>query len=517
MPELVVETRQGRVRGSAEGNVARFLGIPYAAAPVGENRFRVPQPHAPWSDVRDATRPGPSAPHSTKPFPGLDVEPLIGTGWRKGDDYLNVNVWAPEGAIPGAEGEGSPTELSAGSQATGGAPRPLLPVMIWIHGGGFVIGSNHAAVQDASAFARSGVIVFAINYRMGIDGFLPIPGVPTNLGLRDMLCALEWVRDNARAFGGDPDNVTVFGESAGGMAIASLVASPLASGLFRRAIVQSGHGAMVRSIPVAQRLVRKVARLLGVTPDRAGFRGTTFEQCIAAVEKVSLPTARIDLREQDGREPVFGISRFVPVFGDDVLPEKPIDALAMGAGRAVDLLIGSNAEEMNLYLVPTGVRDRIGRLLAWYVLSRSQPGARKVLKAYGLGPGKRPGQALADAMHDLVFRWPARRFAETHQGRTHMYEFGWRSSAFGGELGACHGLELAFVFDTLASVTGADGLAGTEPPKELARRVHKIWADFARDGTLPWGEYKASDRQVFALEQGVARTEPVMPAAAFLP
>src|SRR5688500_11034730 len=148
---------------------------------------------------------------------------------------------------------------------------------------------------------------------MGVEGFLPIPGVPTNLGLRDILFALHWIRDNAAAFGGDPGNVTLFGESAGAVAIADPMTSPSARGLFRRAIVESGHGSMVRPIEVAQRLVRKVAKLLGVTPDEAGFRGASPEACVAAVEKVSLPTARIDLRDSRGREPVFGISRFVPV------------------------------------------------------------------------------------------------------------------------------------------------------------------------------------------------------------
>ena len=279
---------------------------------------------------------------------------------------------------------------------------------------------------------------------MGVDGFLPIPGVPTNLGLRDILFALQWVQDNAAAFGGDPGNVTIFGESAGAMAIADLITSPLAKGLFRRAIVESGHGSMVRPIAVAQRLVRKVAKMLGVTPDEAGFRSASPEACVAAVEKVSLPTTRIDLRDADGREPVFGISRFVPSMATTSCPKSRSTPCAKGAGAEIELLIGTNAEEMNLYLVPTGVRDKIGSLLAWYVLSRSQPNARKALKAYGLGAnGRKPGQALTDAMNDLVFRWPARRYAEEHRGRTHFYEFDWRSPAFGGELGASHGMELA--------------------------------------------------------------------------
>jgi para-nitrobenzyl esterase len=390
--------------------------------------------------------------------------------------------------------------------------------MVFIHGGGFVIGSNYALVQDGSAFARSGVICVAINYRMGIDGFLPIPGIPTNLGLRDILFALAWVRDNVAAFGGDPANVTVFGESAGAMAIADLLASPMASGLFKRAIIESGHGNMVRSIPVMQRLVKKIAKIMRISPDAAGFRGTTFDDCVAAVEQVSLPKARIDLRDEQGREPAFGISRFLPVYGDDVLPEHPLDAVAQGAGAEVELLIGTNAEEMNLYLVPSGVREKVGGLLATYALSRSQPDARKVLKAYGLGgAGKKPGQVLTDAMNDLVFRWPARRFAEAHKGRTYFYEFDWRSPAWEGELGACHGLELPFVFKTLPSVTGPQGLAGQAPPEALADRVHRLWVAFATDGALPWAEYGSSARNVHKLARDTTVLEPVMPAAPYSP
>jgi para-nitrobenzyl esterase len=333
-----------------------------------------------------------------------------------------------------------------------------------------------------------------------------------------MIFALQWIRRNAAAFGGDPDNITLFGESAGAMAIANLIASPLAKGLFKKAIVQSGHGAMVRSIPVAQRLVKKVAKLLNVTPDEAGFRSATMEACVEAVAKVSLPTTRIDLRDEEGREPVFGISRFIPVYGDDVLPEKPIDALRKGAGAEFDLLIGTNAEEMNLYLVPTGVRDKVGKLLSWFVLSRSQPNAWAVLAEYGRRTrGKRPGWALTAAMDDLVFRWPARRFAEEHQGRTHFYELDWRSGAFNGELGACHGMELPFVFDTLDCVTGHEGLAGLEPPRELAKRTHAIWVRFATDGSLPWPEYDRETRLVYQLGRGEAAHEPVMPAARYLP
>lgn len=493
MESPVIQLPVGAVRGASDGIVDRFIGIPYAAPPVGERRFVEPQPVEPWQGERDCTVPGPNAPQRTRDFPGLDVHVLIGNGWVPGDDYLTLNVWRP---------------------ASGGTG---LPVMVFIHGGGFIVGSKDAAINDGSAFARDGVICVAINYRMGIDGFLPIPGVPTNLRLRDQIAALKWVQANAASFGGDARNVTVFGESAGAMSIANLVASPLARGLFRRAIIESGHGGMTRDIPVARRLVNKLAALLNITADRDGFASVEGDAMLDAVEKVQQPTTRLDLRDANGLEPVFGISRFVPVHGDDVLPDRPLDALRRGAGADVEILIGSNREEMNLYLVPTGVRDKLGTLLAWFVLRRSIRKAWAILKAYGLGKGAKAGQVLTDAMTDLVFRWPARRFAEEHQGRTHIYEFEWRSPMFGGELGAAHGMELPFVFDTLALATGEQGLCGPHPPQELADRIHALWVQFARDGELPWGAFDRLARQVHRLGADHTIGEEPMPAAPFLP
>jgi para-nitrobenzyl esterase len=491
--DAIALTTAGAVRGARQGGVSRFLGVPYAAPPVGERRFAAPAPPEPWRGERDATRFGPNAPQALRPFDALDIAPLVGSGWVPGDHFLNVNIWTPD---PEAQG---------------------LPVMVFIHGGAFVAGSNRAAAQDGTAFARSGVVCMAISYRLGVEGFLPIPGAPTNLGLRDQLVALAWVRDNAAAFGGDPANVTVFGESAGGMSVANLLASPLAKGLFRRAIVQSGHGSMVRPISVAQRVTRRIARVLNTTPDLAGFRARTMEACLTAVDKVQAPTARIDLRDDKGREPAFGLSRFLPVYGDDVLPVHPLQALAEGVGSDVTLLIGANAEEMNLYFAPTGALDRIPGWMAWYVLARSVPNARALLRAYGLGKGKRPGEALTLALHDLVFRHPARVFAAAHRGLTHLYEFDWRSPALGGRLGACHALEIPFVFDTLASCKGPKGIAGDNPPQGLADRLHRIWRQFATSGDLPWPCYEDETRQVYRLACAHAVRDLEMPAAHFWP
>jgi para-nitrobenzyl esterase len=493
-PQILVErvTSSGPVAG-ARSEIDRFFGIPYAAPPVGARRFAEPSPPEPWTAVRSALERGPSAPHKIAAFPALDIASLVGDGGERGDDYLTLNVWAP------IEARGA-------------------PVMVFIHGGGFVIGSKDAPVQDGSAFARDGVICVALNYRLGIDGFLPLPGAPTNLGLRDMIAGLKWVQANIAGFGGDPANVTVFGESAGAMAIADLLTSPAAAGLFRRAIVQSGHGSMVREPAIAARLVAKLAKILKVAPTADGFRKVEWERGWAAMEKVSKPLPGIDLRGPDGHEPVFGISRFVPVTGDDILPEHPLRALDKGAGRDVDLLIGTNAEEMNLYWVPTKVRDKIPAFLARWMLGRSHPQAKRAMQAYGFGAkGMKPGQAMTDAMHDLVFRWPARQFAARHQGRTHVYEFDWRSPACNGQLGAAHAMELPFVFDTLATATGETGLCGANPPQSLATKVHRIWVDFARDGSLPWPEFDGDSRLVHKLFAGVTEHEPVMPAAAFLP
>ncbi len=494
----VVCYASGPARGLAVDGVLRFMGLPYAAPPIGPNRFALPKPAQAWRGERDATKPGAVAPQAVadpaeleKLLPGIDLAPLIGEAMIFGDDFLTSNIWTP--SLNGAA-----------------------PVMVFIHGGAFTGGSGSAPVYDGTALAKAGVVCVTINYRLGVEGFLPIPGAPTNLGLRDQVFALLWVKENIARFGGDPDNVTVFGESAGAMSVANLVTSPLAKGLFKRAIIESGHGDMVRPIAVAERLVKRLAKMLRVTPDLEGFRKTNIADCLAALKKVSLPTSGIDLRNKDGREPAFGLSRFLPVYGDDVLPEHPMLALAKGAGAEIDVLIGTNRDEMNLYFAHAG--KKIGKFVANLAIRKAEPKGREVLKAYGINEkGKHPGSVFTEALTDLVFCLPARRYALAHKGAAHVYEFKWKSAAYGGAMGACHGLELPFVFNTLSTVSGAKGLAGPNPPQEIADRMTSLWTDFAKTGALPWPEYDNATRLVCAPETGEVARDRDMPAERIVP
>ncbi|GAA0603835.1 carboxylesterase family protein [Kutzneria viridogrisea] len=447
MTEPVVRTTSGQVRGEQVAGVSRFLGVPYAAGPV---RFAAPAPAPAWPGVRDARRPGPTAPQNHREFPGLDASVLTGTGWRPGPDYLCADVWT--------------SDTGAGG----------LPVMVFVHGGAFVGGTGSASCYDGAAFARNGVVLVTINYRLGIEGWLPVDGAPANLGLLDQIAALRWVRDNAAAFGGDPDNLTVFGESAGAVSVACLLRSPLAQGLFRRAIVQSGHAEMVHAPEQAKLLTEHVAGQLGVAPTAEALRTVPVQRLLAVQE--ALAVRGPDLRDASGAAPAHGIASFLPVLDEESLPER-------AEPSTVDLIVGSCAEEMRLYLVPTGMIDALDEQQAIAMLARTHPEPEAELRRHGLGTdGRSPGEVLSSTMTDLVFADGARRLAAEHAGRAFCYEFGWRSPQFGGRLGACHGVELPFVFDNLAAASGPRGLVGERAPQELATQLNRAWVEFAHTG-----------------------------------
>lgn len=453
----VNSTGAGKLSGVHTDGVARFLGVPYAAAPVGDRRFAPPRPAERWDGTRDATGYG-----ATAPQPGLHpahthLAPLVGPGWVTGDGhYLSLNVWTPD---PGTCG---------------------LPVMVYIHGGGFMIGSGSAPAFDGAAFARDGVVLVTINYRLGTEGFLALPGGSTNIGLRDQIAALHWVHDNIAGFGGSPGNVTVFGESAGGSAVAFLLRSPMAAGLFRRAIVQSGHDEMARPLALTETLTHALARRLAIPTTADAFRATPESEAFGAQAALLRNEPRPDLRDDNGVDPGHRRALFLPTTGDDVLPD-PI-GVPTAHSHDVDLLIGTTLEEANLGL---GAEEFAGfdAHRAVTELAATYPDAEALLDRHGLhDPAVTAAHALTSAYTDLMFRSPSRRTALRHPGRSYVYEFAWRAPHHG----AAHGLDVPFVFDTTRACRG---LIGDAAPDTLTHAMHNTWIDFATHGAPGWPTY----------------------------
>ena len=369
--------------------------------------------------------------------------------------------------------------------------------MVYVFGGAWTIGSKDAPAYAGGAFARSGIVYVAINYRVGVEGFAPIDRDATNLGLRDQILALRWVRDNIAAFGGDPGNVTVFGESAGAACLAMLIASPLARGLFRRAILQSGTAEMATSLRVGRSLVAELARIADVPADLEGFRSVAADRWPEILERIQSPDCAIDMRDEDGRDALYGLFKLRPVHGDEVLPLPLAEALARGEGAEVEVLIGTDADEVALFLVPTGITARLTDASATELLAHSDPRGSEVLAAHGLGrDGNRAGPVFERALNDLMYHEPAARFAATHRGRTWLYSFDWRSPRFEGRLGACHCIELPFVFDDLP---GHASLVGDAASQALATSVHGMWVRFAMDGSLPWKPFDDGNSKPFSI------------------
>lgn len=457
MTTIEAKTISGAVRGSVEDGVARYLGIPYAAAPFGANRFRPAQPHPGWSGVRDAlefgaTSPGPPYPHG---FRDVLPEPKVA-----GEEILNVNVWAPEGA----------------SDA---------PVMVFIHGGAFINGSNAVSVYDGTAFARDGVVMVGINYRLGAEGFLKLPDGPANLGMLDQVAALTWVRDNIAAFGGDPGQVTVFGESAGAMSIGTLLAMPAAEGLFRRAILQSGAGHHAHTAATADKLAAVVAEQVGVPV--AELAQIAPERLVEA-HLALLKELRTAPDPERFGEAAANSLIYLPVIDGETLPGLPIERIAAGAGHGVDVLIGTTREEVHLFTVAGGMTEFVtDEAVDGFVAMHGLPGdATDRYRA--ARPDGAPWEVLSDVMTDQLFRIPAVRLAEAH-GRAWVYEFGWPVAGLGGQMRACHAAELGFVFDTLAA---SEGMNGPDAPQELADAMHSAWVAFGTTGDPGWERYGAA-------------------------
>lgn len=475
-PEPVVTTAQGAVRGlRQEDGTAAFLNIPYAAPPLGAGRFAPPEPHEPWDGVRDATIPGPNAPQSERKLGSIDMAPYFGTGWSRGEDYLTLNVWTP--AVAQSD----------------------LPVMVFVHGGGFVAGSTRSAMYDGSAFARDGVVLVTLNYRLGIAGFLDLPGAPANRGLLDVVAALRWVRENIAGFGGDPDNVTLFGQSAGATVVGGVLATAEAAGLFRRAIVQSGSGLGAFSTEQAARVTAAAAEVLGVEPHVDAFAEISDERLVEAASKL----AGIDLQTATHGDPLIGLSPF-----SLVLDTQPAEAVAAGLAADVDLLIGTNTEEGNLYLVPVGKYATSTAADVDDAAARSHPDPARLVETYRTS---RPEASFAELrsaiMADALFGAGTRALAAAHAAHaksvTYVYEFSWRSQALDGELGATHAVELPFVFDLAdrPELNGPAALLGPDkPPADLADRMHETWIRFAATGDPGWDPYDTDRRATMHID-----------------
>ncbi|MFE9775761.1 carboxylesterase/lipase family protein [Streptomyces sp. NPDC005931] len=489
-----VTTAQGTVCGVQHDRVHVFRGIPYAAPLTGASRFAAPEPPRSWSGVRKAAV-GPTAP--TPPgsrVNGLDLTALTGDAWIEGAEYLTLNVWTPEPAAAG------------------------LPVMLFVHGGGFLAGTGQAPLYDGMSFARNGVVLATCNYRLGAPGWLHLPGQPDNRGTLDVIAALSWIQDNIGAFGGDPGNVTVFGQSAGATLIATVLAHRSAPTLLRRAISQSGNAMGALTPEQATRVTHAVARHLGVRPTIEDFADIPDVRLVSALTGI----AGLDLTTEEQPDPLLGLTPLAPVLTAGTLEQQPAEAVASGTAADIDLLVGTNTDEAALYLAPTGALAVTSEQDLLALAARIHPEPHSLLHAYrSQHPQASTAQLRMAIMTDHLFASGSRRLAHAHSqhsgSRTYRYEFSWRSAAFDGSLGACHCIELPFVFNRadLPSLSGPQALLGPDPaPLEEAAGVHAAWVRFASTGDL---DDHDSDGSTHALRIEPLTATAVAPVAPWQP
>jgi para-nitrobenzyl esterase len=462
-PATRAQVEGGVVEGALQGAVVAFKGIPFAAPPVGAKRWRAPQPVVPWSGVRRAGEYGPDC--MQIPFPG-DAAPL---GVTPAEDCLYLNVWRP---------------------AAGGH----YPVMVWIYGGGFVNGGSSPPVYDGSAFARDGIVLVSFNYRLGNFGFFAHPALSAegrgqmlgNYAYMDQIAALRWVRKNIAAFGGDPSNVTIFGESAGGISVHALLLAQAAQGLFQKAIIESGGG----DAGVG-------GRALSGGPDSAEARGLALARQFGIEGEDAAALAR--LREVPADQLVDGLNmatmgRSATYAGGPILDGRleqgsPVAQYAKGRGARVPVMVGANSADLGFMFASS-----LDELYAQF-----GPDEARAREVYTAPAGTPVGAVAFRAGGDQMMVEPARRTARLLAARgQQVYEF--RFSYVAESLrkttpGAPHATEIPFVFDTVAARYGRDLTASDEA---AARAMHAYWVAFARTGRPevpgqpPWPAYSAA-------------------------
>jgi para-nitrobenzyl esterase len=443
---VIVETASGKLEGALRGALSVFKGIPFATA----KRWQAPERVSAWAGVRPARQAGALAPQNP-----TQLAALLGTGGGTiGEDCLSLNVWTP---------------------ACDGAKRP---VMVWIHGGAFIHGGGSQGLYNGKHLAQVGdVVVVTINYRMGAFGFLRLADLAGGVastgseGLLDQIAALEWVRENIGQFGGDAGNVTIFGESAGAMSVVSLMASPKAKGLFHKAISQSGGGHLGHTRDQASRVAEVFLKHAGLSADAA----------VTAPIEVLLKAQLDLLNEVDNlHDPhKLGALAFQPTVDGDVLPVKPIDAIRAGSAAGVALVAGTTAEEWKLWTaMDADIQAMDEAKLERWARRMFGDDAGSLLAA---NSGRSTYENYVFMQTQRAFREPTHRLldAQSKHAPVFDYRFDWKSPILGGAFGACHAIELGFVFGT-HNVTGPDQFFGSgEKADAINRAMMAAWASCA--------------------------------------
>ena len=468
----IARTTAGDVEGFEQDGVVHFRGVPFAAPPVGELRFAPPQPPGPWAGTRDATKFGPICPQIAMQLEG-PLSAVMEADQVMDEDCLYLNVTTP--SLDGSR-----------------------PVMVWIHGGAFSGGSGSTQLYDGTPFARDGVVYVSINYRLHALGFLYLDELfegasgTGNLGILDQVAALRWVRDNIAAFGGDPNNVTIFGESAGGMSVGTLLGTPAAKGLFHRAIPQSGAASHNLPASTAQRVTVRTLEILGVTPgDWDALRAVPAQRFVDLAMQLSYGEGTALLGDDAGMA-----MPFMPMIDGVTRDRTPIDLVASGAAADVDLLIGTCAEECRLFIwaMPEAMQSLIPipEPSRWFgPTGRGDDDVRKVYAA--AHPDLDEREVSIAIWTDAMFTIPAERLADAQRGHNEnvwSYRLSWRTPILDGNLGACHALDIPLMFDRV----DLTAFLGENPPVELAREMHGAWVRFAKTGDPSGGNLPAWPR-----------------------
>lgn len=479
----VVQTTYGQVQGFWRDGSAAFLNLPYAMDPVGALRFEAPVPPDGWAGIRPALEYGPTPQRRTLSAVTTIPEPSIpGTG------TLNLNVFTP--TVPAGPGAGPEPGHGPGHEQG-----LLLPVLVWIHGGGFVGGSPASPWYDGAAFNRDGVVVVTISYRLGFDGFGWLPDAPLNRGMLDWIAALKWVRSNIAAFGGDPDKVTLGGQSAGGGAVMSLRSSPLAEGLFSQALIMSGAPLTV-DMEAAKSTTARIAAALNVPVSKAGFQSVT-EEAVLDAQMVPFPDFSGSAAEQALDRARFVTTSLVlgPITEDD-------DAVLDGGG-SVPTLLGTTRDEFAGFIRPAA--KAVDVLPATQALERVGASTRLAAEYAERSAGTPTSRTVENYLSDLTFRRFVPQVAGQATAPVWTYQFQWEPPA-AGYSGHC--VDLPFAFGLL-DADGVEAALGANPPVALAASMHAGIAGFCKAGNPGWTPYgEHGTTMIFDDVSGEASSDP---------